>query len=288
VTAQRSAKEAQGVNSSTVLPLTVERELGYMSAPWREAFKGRVPAIVHAARAARLVLHQFKYPVAATILDIRGRITGGPFRGLRYPRSGIGNFHDILGTYECWLVPAIEAAIARNPSIIVDVGAAYGYYALGFARRLPGSHVIAYEMDPTRADLIRKYKRINRIDSLEIRGACTQESLGRDLALAPDALVFMDVEGAEDLLLRPDRIAGLRHAEIIVETHETFVPGIVELLRERFASTHDQYAITNTAPQAPAEIDCPGSFFIRAQWRRMAQNLAERMVWLHFVPIAPC
>ena len=63
----------------------------------------------------------------------------GPFRGLRAPHSGISWTHYIqmLGLYEKSLVPAIEAVIARQPAVIVDVGSHWGYYALGLAMRCP-------------------------------------------------------------------------------------------------------------------------------------------------------
>src|SRR5689334_18924435 len=140
--------------------------LGFGHQPeWKETLKRALPPLVHVARFGRLMANQVRYPVAATVLDWNGRIIDGPFRGMRYARSGKGNFAETLGTYEQCLAPVIEHVIQKQPSVIVDIGAAYGYYALGFAYRCPASHIIAYEMDPTRADLIRKYRRVNRLKS---------------------------------------------------------------------------------------------------------------------------
>ncbi len=63
-----------------------------------------------------------------------------PFRGLRAPHSGISWTHYIqmLGLYEKSLVPAIEAVVARQPAVIVDVSSHWGYYALGLAMRCFG------------------------------------------------------------------------------------------------------------------------------------------------------
>lgn len=113
------------------------------------------------------------------------------------PHSGIspGHYSQMLGLYEKPLVPAIEAAIARQPGVIVDVGSHWGYYALGLAMCCPQSRVVAYEMDHFRAALLRKYGRLNDVEKrLEVRGACTIESLAADLAGLTEPFLFMDVE----------------------------------------------------------------------------------------------
>ena len=52
----------------------------------------------------------------------------------------------MLGTYEKELNSVIEEACAAHPSLIVDVGAAEGYYACGMALRNPQARVVAFEM----------------------------------------------------------------------------------------------------------------------------------------------
>ena len=63
-------------------------------------------------------------------------VSGGPFAGLAYPdRAPISLVPKLLGIYERELHGAIEAAIRAQPGLIVNVGAADGYYAVGLARR---------------------------------------------------------------------------------------------------------------------------------------------------------
>ena len=57
----------------------------------------------------------------------------------------------------------------------------------------------------------------------------------------------MDVEGAEDFLLEPSRAPGLRTAEILVELHDMFVPGVTERLKARFEPTHTVSLISNSS-----------------------------------------
>jgi predicted O-methyltransferase YrrM len=116
----------------------------------------------------------------------------------------MAKFAQMLGTYERSLIPVVECVIEQRPRVIIDVGAAYGYYALGFARRCSGSRVVAYELDHTRLDLIQRYCRLNGVEErVEMRSECTVASLGRDLRRSPGAFLFMDAEGAEDTLLQP-------------------------------------------------------------------------------------
>ena len=65
--------------------------------------------------------------------------------------NAAGNAHihipKLLGVYERELNPYIEQACALNFPLIVDVGAAEGYYAVGMALRNPSARVIAFEMD---------------------------------------------------------------------------------------------------------------------------------------------
>ncbi len=259
-----------------------DRYLGYGEQPeWKESLKQAVPQLVHLARFGRLMVNQVKYPVAATLLDWNGKIVNGPFQGMRYARSGKGNFPETLGTYEECLHPIIERVIRAPPRVIIDVGAAYGYYALGLAYRCPGCHVIAYEMDPTRAGLIRKYRRVNGLDDrLEIRGQCTLASLSEDLRRAPGAFVLMDVEGIEDELLLPD-IPNIGRSEILVELHEMFAAGVTERLKARFAASHRSEVIEQDAVGS-----CPNHLHssVRRHWHRLAVEPREQMEWLHLVP----
>jgi hypothetical protein len=250
----------------------------------RETIKHAMPQVVHVARFGRLLANQIKFPGAAAILDWQGTILDGPFKGMRYARSGTGNFSELLGTYEQCLIPIVERVIARPPRVIIDVGAAYGYYALGFAWRCPASHVIAYEVDRSRADLMRKYSRLNRLDNrIETRGECTVASLCEDQRQWPGAFLLMDVEGAEDALLQP-HITNIGQSELLIELHEMFAPGVTDRLRERFAKTHQWSVI----PQIFIETQ-PGdvNWIIRSFCPRLSlEDRKDQMAWLHLVPRA--
>lgn len=200
-----------------------------------------------------------------------GRVRQGPFAGLRYINRAVGSafIPKLLGIYERELNGCIERACAANFPLIVDVGAAEGYYAIGLARRNPTARVIAFEMEEHGREALREMAKLNGIEvapkaetlkteklkedgaavplsrspvvpqaQLELHGKCEFENLQATLASADRSLVVCDVEGYEEFLLVPEKIPALARATLLVEMHDCFRPGLTELITERFTATH--------------------------------------------------
>lgn len=256
----------------------------------RLAIKRRLPFLIHPIRWARYIRAHFRYPRTAWRLEraSAGRVIRGPFKGLLFPAGQTQGFPELLGVYEEALVPVIEGVIASAPDIIVDVGAAYGYYALGLAMRMPASRVVAYEIDNTRLSLLRKYRSLNNLeDRVELRGECTGLSLAADLGGEKSTFVLVDIEGGEAHLLDPQRVPALRGAEFLVELHEMFVPRITELLRDRFDASHHQTIISAVEPKLD-DLDLESLGLHGCNRDELAAMLDEgrelRMQWLHLMP----
>src|SRR4051812_16408166 len=80
-----------------------------------------------------------------------GQVISGPFRTMRLPIEYTMTNQlapMLLGVYEAELQPWVEAAINRRHDVIVNVGAAEGYYAVGLAMRVPQAISYAYDTDP--------------------------------------------------------------------------------------------------------------------------------------------
>jgi hypothetical protein len=166
-------------------------------------------------------------------------VSGGPFAGLAYPdAAALSLVPKLLGIYERELHGAIEAAIRVQPAVIVNVGAADGYYAVGLKRRCPDATVVAYEADGHQRDLLRRVAAANGVD-VDVRGAAGPGDL------AGASLIVMDCEGCERALLDPGQ-----PATVVVELHDFLDPGVGEAIAERFAPTHD-VRIVPTGPQPP-------------------------------------
>ena len=166
-------------------------------------------------------------------------VTGGPFAGMRYVREACGSAlaPKLLGAYELEIQPWVHQAIRTRPPLVIDVGAAEGYYAVGLARAMASAHVLAYDIDPVARHLCRAMARMNAVeDRVQVEAACTCEVL-RSLDLR-GALLIVDCEGYETELLDPVKVPGLAAVTILVELHDCYVRGVTDLVLSRFRATH--------------------------------------------------
>jgi hypothetical protein len=203
-----------------------------------------------------------------------GRIWSGPFTGMCYIGNAASNARihipKLLGIYEREVNPHIEQACALNFPLIVNVGAAEGYYAVGMARRNPMARVIAFEMDAgSRAALAETIKLNDVGNRVEIRGKCEPEDLERALADTPRPLVICDVEGYESVLLDPLSVPSLRRTWILVELHEFVERGISDKMADfPFGSLYT--------------LCLPKSYL---HWA-VSESRPERMSWFWMKPLA--
>lgn len=184
-------------------------------------------------------------------------VIAGPFKGLKL---GAGDFFGrtigkMLGAYEIEIAGAVEALVAAEPDVVLDIGTADGYYAVGLARRLPRARVVGFDLAPIARHLTRRAARLNDVESrLTVLGACTPESMRSAMRGAKRPAILCDCEGYEDVLLDPRATPELRGAMILVELHDMFVPGVTDRIRERFAATH---TIAEYGAQPRTTTDAP-------------------------------
>ncbi|WP_304170158.1 methyltransferase [Phenylobacterium aquaticum] len=168
------------------------------------------------------------------------RVLAGPFEGMTYvAQSTEGALAPrLLGTYESELHPHIAALAAQGVDCVIDVGCAEGYYAVGLARLLPQAAIYAFDRDAAALKACGAMAALNDVaERVEVAGDFRPEAFQRFADRR--CLVIMDVEGAEDELLRPDLAPALAGMSLIVETHDLIRPGVQARVRERFAATHD-------------------------------------------------
>lgn len=191
-------------------------------------------------RALRYLAKWRSEMVSNTLIKRSGtQVLSGPFKGMDYPvRASEGSRASrLIGAYESTLAPVIEQIIARAPDLVIDIGSAEGYYAVGLARRLPQARILARDASPGAQKLCAALARHNGVEAqVEIGGLFTHA----DFAMCEGrrAVVICDIEGAEDALLDPVAAPGLRHADILVEVHEGRTKGLAARLAARFAATH--------------------------------------------------
>ena len=195
----------------------------------------------------------------------RGQVMAGPFAGMRYGDRAFGSMliPKLVGTYELELHHAVYERFERAYGRVVVAGAAEGYYAIGFALRIPGAQVVAFEASAAAREELASIAAMNGVGSrMTELGICDAPALSEALGDGRRVLVICDLEGAEAALLDPRVVPGLRQADLIVETHDEFVPGVRELVAARFLGTHSVERVMQVARRAEdaKAIRTPASF----------------------------
>src|SRR5262245_41021734 len=76
----------------------------------------------------------------------------------------------LLGLYEKELEPALKDVVNSEPDVIINVGCADGFYALGLARLIPNAKVFAYDIDERAQEICKLGRQLNNLDGVfEIR-----------------------------------------------------------------------------------------------------------------------
>jgi hypothetical protein len=165
----------------------------------------------------------------------------GPFSDMQCLNEATGSafFPKMVGTYEMEIRDAVEWIVNYKPDLLVNVGCAEGYYAVGMAKRLPDAKVVAFDIESRARRLTQKLASLNNVENrVEIARKCTVSNLEPLCASAQKPAIIVDCEGFEDHLLVPQHVPSLTRTVMLVEVHDCFAPGVSQRLRERFGSTH--------------------------------------------------
>jgi len=221
--------------------------------------------------------------VAEKLIERFGdRVQEGPFAGLKLTTAAcaeqVGPY--LLGTYESELDEAWAVVFRGSYSQIVDIGAKFGYYAVGLARRYPDASVVAFDTDWWARRAVAGMAVANRAPNVEIRSFCSAEWLGRHLR--PASLIVSDCEGCEATLFEPPVVASLRSATLIIETHDQMVPGVSESLRRTFGDTHlvRAYGHEHLRRNTTRSLD----FLTDAERQLAVQEVRSPQIWLLCLP----
>jgi hypothetical protein len=226
-----------------------------------QATQGNAAEQAQLNNALRLLSKWRSVLIQNTLLQQQGTLVmQGPLHGLDFlPQSAEGcHIAKLLGCYEQPLQPFIEAAIAENYPTILNIGCAEGYYAVGMARRMPATRVLAHDLNPKAQEVCTALAHKNGVsDRISIGGLFTPEDFAA--YAGQNVLLMCDIEGAERELLNPESAPALKGMDIIVESHECLISGITQLLIDRFKATHD---ITLVQDDGQRQLVTPPAWFL--------------------------
>jgi hypothetical protein len=185
----------------------------------------------------------------------------------------------LLGTYETELHPWIERLTSQRFQQVLDIGSKFGYYAVGLARRMPSTPIVAFDPDPWARKATREMSDANATPLVTIESFCSTTWLDR--RLTPHSLIVSDCEGFEGELFPSATTPALDSSTLIVEIHDNLIPGVGRAVRDRFARTHGVECVTNLDHVDPG-VDL--SFLTPELAAAAAREIRGPQEWLLFTP----
>lgn len=210
------------------------------------------------------------------------KILSGPFKDIKYPTlesAGSALLPKILGSYEDELQRIINDLIKKKYNLILDIGCAEGYYAVGFAKKLDDVKVIAYDNDKQALNLCIKMARYNNVEQkMTFEGFCSSDTLAR-FDFPVKSLIISDCEGYENELFNSENITNLSKSDILIELHNLVNPNIKEYLSKLFENSH---SITTVSSKLKHVDDYPVLREIDKKYYndRILVERDTRMEWL--------
>lgn len=151
----------------------------------------------------------------------------GPFKGFllgkgfEWSKADIGNM--LLGLYEKEVLQAI-CEVSNNRKVLIDLGAADGYFAIGCLISNMFNNVYCYELSEKSRKNLFNNAVLNRVqDRIEITGIATNsfpvelQKKGVDFS---QSVVLCDIEGGEFELFDDNVLNALKDTIIIIEIHD--------------------------------------------------------------------
>ncbi len=154
----------------------------------------------------------------------------GPFAGTIYPMDAALSHQSIpklLGTYEQELHHIINIIGQRKYDLVIDIGSAEGYYAVGLARLLR-TKVLTYDPEPIERSLCEKAAHLNGVSELiELRELFCASDVR--LFRGRRVLCICDCEGFESEIFNASTIPDAVGWDLLIELHEDAAEKLLSL-----------------------------------------------------------
>ena len=109
------------------------------------------------------------------------RVLHGPFAGMTlHPKPVASIWRHFSRTYESELHQAWCSIFQLKFSLLIDVGAKFGFYAIGLAKQFPGRKIVAFDTDPWARKATREMSLANDV-GVEVRAFCDPDWLRNHL-----------------------------------------------------------------------------------------------------------
>jgi hypothetical protein len=249
---------------------------------------GVVLSSIRSRRLCHQLLEKWQMPLVNRLLleNLGTKTIAGLFPDLEYSENlqpeQIGPF--LLGTYELEIAPWFIECQSRKFSMILDIGAKFGYYAVGMAKWFPNTPVYAFDTDPWARRVTRDFAQRNKASNVNSLGYCGPSWLSRHLS--PNSLIICDCEGFEFELIRHSNSSNFATSTLIIECHDSQPWNLTDSLIQEFKHTHSAKVVPfnpDSRPQAlPVQLE-----FLPQDLRHLAfgEPRSGDQRWLYLQPL---
>ena len=217
------------------------------------------------------------------------RVLNGPFRGMEYSAQALEGRHAVpklLGSYELELQSIIERVQRTDYDRIIDIGCAEGYYAVGFALTTR-AQIYAFDTEPRERRLCRQMAAANGVaDRIFLNTWCNAQTLVK--VAVGRTFILADCEGYEVDLFDEGTARILSNADLLIEAHDSLVPGASATIQRRFKRSHDAEVIVAKSRDG---ADFPELTFLGHQSSQAVSEYRDReaqWIYLQAKDKTPC
>ena len=243
-------------------------------------------AAVTAQRSFEELVTERRMALVNRYIEQHGRVVcAGPFQGMLLSDRSSWGFGDelpkALGQYESELHdPLLALQGSTQFDVILDIGCADGFYAVGLARLFTDSTVYAYDTDiKARKATLMAASQNGVSDRVDVRGLCDHQEIEALLSGGRRALIFCDCEGGERELVDLIKAPSLRQAFMVIECHDCMMPGITEELLRRLQESHSVTRI-DEGSRNPNGHEFQKGLWSVDRWLTVCEFRPELMHWL--------
>lgn len=216
----------------------------------------------------------------------QGKVQTGPFQDMiivpQYMWGDGDTAAKLMGVYEDELHASIESAIAAKPDIVINVGCAEGYYAIG-AKLRTNAEVVAVDLEQRALDICMSNASANKTNLEKYTTSMTAQELQVRIQDRTRPWLILDCEGYEEELLDIDTCTALIRSMILVETHDVFRPGITDRIKQKFDASHDITLITQQTKD-PYQFAWTHTLSDCDKWALIHEGRPVTSTWLWMMP----
>lgn len=193
---------------------------------------------------------------------LSGQVKFGHFQGLKLdPHAAWGKMDYcsmLLGTYEKEIIDEIHNESHTDKKILVELGAADGFYAIGTVFNKRFIQAYCFEMTENGRNTIARNAELNAVaNQITIHGYADSNFYSNltDTNWS-DVFILCDVEGAEFEIFDDDCLKAIRGSTIVIEIHHWIKDFWIKY--EKLIRTAGQYFSIHTLTRTHMSFpDCP-------------------------------